>query len=713
MTPRHTLTLPGCHPRPLASYLKAVAVLRLVAEQVDPGSTACWQGDDLVLTSTLDAPGLRRFFSQDYRPTPVISPWNGGSGFYPGYYKSDIDRIADSSEPRLLRYSEAIRVARRVLTDLGINSTDHDNKELLLNTLRAELPDDALAWLDAAVFLTTKGAAFPPLLGTGGNDGNMDFSNNFMTHLCRIEDASTPSSARWLESALHDSPVPAVLKSAVGQFIPSDAGGLNMGTGFEGSGRLNPWNYILMVEGTLAFAAAAVRKLEGAEASALVFPFMVRAAGAGYASAADSDEEGSRNELWLPLWRQPATWRELRQLLSEGRAVVSAGGDQRPAVSALDFARALGDLGVDRGIEAFERYGLLMRNGKMFFAVPLGRWQVRRNPSAARLAGLDAWLDRFRRAASDANGPASLRRLRRRLDEAVLAVCAQDTWPNRRTLLLTLGQAELQLNKSIAFARDKGVAPVPWLDPQWLPAPDEQGVEERLAIHLAAAGLRHRFSLAEGDRVLSWAKVEDPARVWSGTDLHRDLTALALRQDVERAQQGQASPPTVVGADLADLAAFLAHQTDDPALADLALAFALLRPAELQAAAGRVEQAEVPYLFALLALAHGDAPLPLDTRGRIRDGDPVLPPVPGLLRRALAGDDVGSSRLALRRLRASGLPARAFAHRRPEARDIGLSTSPDLTRRAAVALAFPLSVRARAALVARTLVLPTDLMESA
>ncbi|MCK6506884.1 type I-U CRISPR-associated protein Csx17 [Myxococcota bacterium] len=713
MTVRHTLLLTGCHPRPLASYLKAVAVLRLVAEQVDSGATACWQGDDLELTSTLDAVGLRRFFSQDYRPTPVISPWNGGSGFYPGDNQSGIEPISQATQPRFAAYAQAIQVARQVMADQGVQEKVKDGKAVLLERLRAELPDDALPWLDAAVLLTADGLKFPPLLGTGGNDGRLDFSNNFMQRLWAMEQAGAGLQAQWLDNSLLGTPTPKLVDAAIGQFLPSHAGGFNTSFGFDGKSRVNPWDFVLLVEGALAFAAAAVRKLEGAEAAAMVFPFMVRAAGAGYASATDKDESDTRDELWLPLWSQPATWRELRQLLGEGRAMVSAGGGPRPAVSALDFARALGDLGVDRGIIAFERYGFHTRNGLSTLAVPLGRWQVRRNPSAARLAGLDAWLDRFRRAASDANGPASLRRLRRRLDEAVLAVCAQDTWPNRRTLLLTLGQAELQLNKSIAFARDKGVAPVPWLDPQWLPAPDEQGVEERLAIHLAAAGLRHRFSLAEGDRVLSWAKVEDPARVWSGTDLHRDLAALALRQDVERAQRGQASPPTLVGADLADLAAFLAHQTDDPALADLALAFALLRPAELQAAAGRVEQAEVPYLFALLALAHGDAPLPLDTRGRIRDGDPVLPPVPGLLRRALAGDDVGSSRLALRRLRASGLPARAFAHRRPEARDIGLSTSPDLTRRAAVALAFPLSVRARAALVARTLVLPTDLMESA
>jgi CRISPR-associated protein Csx17 len=712
MTAPYEVRLTGCHPRPLASYLKAVGVLRLIAEQVDPHATVAWEGDDLVLRSTLHEDGLRAFFADQYRPTPVISPWNGGSGFYPGDNQSGIGPMSTTDLPRFAHYAETIRVARGVLAALGIAEKGKEDKARLLDHLRAELPDAALAWLDAAVLLTADGLKFPPLLGTGGNDGRLDFSNNYMQRLWALEEAGPALRRQWIDHALLGHAIPRLLDASVGQFLPASAGGYNTGFGFDAASRINPWDFILLVEGALAFAAAAVRKLEGAEASALVFPFMVRSAGAGYASASDKDEGSSntRDELWLPLWSQPSTWRELRQVFGEGRALVSAGRKHRAALSALDFARALGDLGVDRGIHAFERYGFHVRNGLSYLAVPLGRWTVTRNASASRLAQLDAWLERFRRATGDGAAPASLRRVRRALDEAVLAVCAEDAWPQRRDLLVSLGHAELQMNRSLAWVQDKGVGPVPWLDVGWLPRPGEAGPEERLALALASDGLRGRFSRAVGDhKVLTWSKVEDRGRVWVGADLVADLAALLQRRDVEANMDLDEADVGRFEVGLADVAAFLDGATDDARIADLAVAFSLFPRAALASTPRAPGDAFVPALYGLLQLVHDPSPLPLTAAAR--EDALKVPHVPGLIRRALVGDAVGASRLAARRLRASGVPAALFDRRRPEARDVGIAEAPDLTRRIAVALSFPLSRRARADLVARTLTTPADPQE--
>jgi CRISPR-associated protein Csx17 len=455
-----------------------------------------------------------------------------------------------------------------------------------------------------------------------------------------------------------------------------------------------------------------VRKLEGAEAAALVFPFMVRSAGAGYASASEKDEGSgnTRDELWLPIWSRPGTWRELRQVFGEGRAVVQAGHKRRPAVNALDFARALGDLGVDRGIHAFERYGFHVRNGLSYLAVPLGRWTVRPNKSASQLGQLDAWIERFRRAAADGNGPASLHRVRRALDEAILAVCADDTWPNRRALLIALGRAELQMNRSLAFVQDKGVGPVPWLDKGWLPAAEDAGPEERLAMALASDGLRTRCSrVVANGKLLAWAKTEDRGRVWVGADLMTDLAALALRRDAEPELPPEDRAQLVrAGVGLADISAFLAGQTDDALLGDLAVAFSLFPTPLLTPMRTPRAHAIVPPLYGLLRLAHDPTPLPLRTPD---EEGLTIPHVPGLVRRSLAGDAVGASRLAARRLRASGVPARLFNRRRPESRDTGIAESRDLTRRIAASLLFPLSAEARLDLVARTLTVSQDLLE--
>lgn len=79
------LILSGCSPVPLAHYLKALAILRIVAESSREcaETTAAWSADQLILNSRFDADALVGFFLNDYRPTAVLAPWNGGSGFFP------------------------------------------------------------------------------------------------------------------------------------------------------------------------------------------------------------------------------------------------------------------------------------------------------------------------------------------------------------------------------------------------------------------------------------------------------------------------------------------------------------------------------------------------------------------------------------------------------------------------------------------------------
>lgn len=78
----HVHRLDGCAPTPLAHYLKALGVLRLVAEQADHDARAWWEGDSFRLATRLNHDELGSFFLRDYEPTPLISPWNKGAGFY-------------------------------------------------------------------------------------------------------------------------------------------------------------------------------------------------------------------------------------------------------------------------------------------------------------------------------------------------------------------------------------------------------------------------------------------------------------------------------------------------------------------------------------------------------------------------------------------------------------------------------------------------------
>jgi CRISPR-associated protein Csx17 len=102
----NVIDLHGCRPEPLMSYLKALGVFRLVAEQADPSAAMSWHGGTCRLHTTLDRAGLRDFILNRCRPTPIIGPWGARSGFYPGSSESSareaLNRIvaAAGADPR-------------------------------------------------------------------------------------------------------------------------------------------------------------------------------------------------------------------------------------------------------------------------------------------------------------------------------------------------------------------------------------------------------------------------------------------------------------------------------------------------------------------------------------------------------------------------------------------------------------------------------------
>src|SRR5262249_57036507 len=130
---------------------------------------------------------------------------------------------------------------------------------------------------------------------------------------------------------------------------------------FEAASRVNPWDFVLMIEGALLFAGSVARRLGAAGSSRAVFPFTVESVAVGYGSATASEEttDGSRAELWLPLWEDGCIHAEVRHLFAEGRAQVG----RRQAKNAVEFALAANLLGVSRGVYSFARYGFLKRNG--------------------------------------------------------------------------------------------------------------------------------------------------------------------------------------------------------------------------------------------------------------------------------------------------------------------------------------------------------------
>jgi CRISPR-associated endonuclease/helicase Cas3 len=90
------LILKGCTTEPMAGYLKALAVFRLVSEQADSHARCWWAGNAFCLESKFDPDALSRFFLDEYLPTPIVAPWNGGSGFVEGDRRIGLDAILAS-----------------------------------------------------------------------------------------------------------------------------------------------------------------------------------------------------------------------------------------------------------------------------------------------------------------------------------------------------------------------------------------------------------------------------------------------------------------------------------------------------------------------------------------------------------------------------------------------------------------------------------------
>lgn len=743
--------LDGCAPTPLAHYLKALGILRLVAEQADLQTRCWWAGDRFKLATSLSRDELLSFFLKQYEPTPLASPWNKGSGFF---YENDpgLTPVESSVAPRFERLRAGIRAARLLLDELakadqavrGIKAETKDRKlskaqkealknspnykkrlaeaEKVFKTLKADfIPQIRLhwrgphrEWMDAAMVLSDDGTPrFPALLGTGGNDGRLDFTNNYFQRLNEVFDLVDPEgqprafARNWLESALWGVATNGLQSgSAVGQYFPGMAGGANNSNGPAGDSLLNPVDFLRMMEGAVLFTAHATRRWGSVEQSRAAAPFAVGAQGAGYASAADTDES-ARGEQWMPLWSQPMTLSELRRLLAEGRAQIGPHAAREP----LDLARAVARLGTARGIVAFQRYGYIERNGQSNLAVPLGRFRVpdRISPRLACLDDLDAWLSRLRREARDNNAPSRLKLAEQRLADSLFAVAQHPDEPNRwRSVLLALAAVEaVQVTGSGYRA-----GPVPKLRPEWVEAANDSSAEFRLALSFAlqASGFNRKTGMFLDSIRRHWLPLDKEKR-WKfattgtgsqtrlqvgsdvvmqgrrGTD---DAIALVERRLIEAAQRGERRLP------LQASTRATAHPTD---LADLiAGAVDMDRTLSLGRALMALDRELWPQQFiplnqpqhtewpddAWLAIRLAMLPWPLPDGRRIGVD-------PAILRRLESGDAATAMELALRRLRAAGIHPTVRA----------ASVSPETARLWAAVLAFPISRHTAAVFVRR------------
>lgn len=753
--------LNGCAPAPLAHYLKALGILRLVTEQGDPQARGWWEGERFRLATAMHRIELETFFLERYEPTSLVSPWNKGSGFF---HSNDpaIAPLEASVAQRFARIRSGIKASQDLLeklanADKAVRDIKGETKDSRLTKMqkaalkasqeykkrlaeaehgfkriKAEIiPNFRLSWrgphrewMDAAMVLGDDGTPqFPALLGTGGNDGRLDFTNNFMQRLGEVfdlnsADGSPNALARdWITGSLWADPVTGCQTgSAVGQYLPGMAGGANSANGPDGDSFLNPVDFLLMMEGTLLFTAHATRRLGMNESSRAAAPFAVNAQSAGYASASDSDES-ARGEQWMPLWSQPMTLAELKRLLAEGRAQIGA----KPVRDPLDLARAVARLGTARGISAFQRYGYIERNGQSNLAVPLGRFSVPDQvlPHVSCLDDLEVWMRQLKSATREEadKEKSNSRRLRgafRRLNDSMLKVIQQPMVPSAWQFVLeNLADAEGIIASGRGFSK---AGPLATLRPEWVQVADDGSSEFRLALSLALQA--RAFSRNNGtplDPVRRHWLPLDKEKPWkfstTGTDSQTrllvgpavvmnarkgidDAIALVERRLIESSQHGERRLPLQAAVRAAahptDLGAFISGGVDVDRTVALARALMALDhtlwPQQFIEVT-RPKQADWPddaWLVIRLALL----PWPLNKR---HGGEMRINTDPAIFRRLANGDASTAVELALRRLRAAGIRAAVRV----------ATATPETARLWAAALAFPITQNAASAFVRR------------
>ena len=240
MATTEPLTLGGCAPTPLASYLKAIGALRLISSNAnhvdgnaaDPQARGLWENNKFHLLTRLSREDLCGFFLRKYSPTPIIGAWNGRAGFLEGDASNrkgaDLMQAIEVSETCRLANMRQIIDALRKNKELGkfdrlraaekrlkqevpeLSGREKEAKEqerkrvenelkktksFLLQNLRSTADSEHLHYIDAC-YMLSKNEHVAPLLGSGGNDGSRDLGVNFAECLRDLFDFVTGGSDR-------------------------------------------------------------------------------------------------------------------------------------------------------------------------------------------------------------------------------------------------------------------------------------------------------------------------------------------------------------------------------------------------------------------------------------------------------------------------------------------------------------------------------------
>ena len=490
---------------PLASYLAAVGLLKVVGDQLDPEAVGSWKGGRFSLETSFSIQAISSFLANEYRPSPCFTPWNKDSGFLDGKPAPEFQQLEAARFDEIRRIVQAAAVLVPQFVSKG--KLEKEAKVELVEALdRAGDSDAWSAWLGicAITFRNQKGdqvMRFPALLGgTGGAFGRADFGVKFVKAL----QVATPE---HFMAAILGSDQPDLLIQAADSLIydPASRSDGQQGYGVatrdtqeSRSARANPAHLILLAEGMALFEGYAMTTAsdedprDGRQQAG--FTLAVQHNSSGFPSSSWLENDGNPSEeIWCPLWDQPCHYSDVRDALRR-IALLPLPSQLRTGTDLALFASRLGR---SLKLTGFARYAFPARIGQgtkipsLIEVFSLAEKQADRSDALASTVSLASSLKSY---AKNKTVPSSYRHAAERLvaEVDVLAGGSGSYTELLRRLLSWRRQEEVSQQEpkssdiqATAIRRSFQFG-APALPPQWfgLLARELDGPEWRLALSL-------------------------------------------------------------------------------------------------------------------------------------------------------------------------------------------------------------------------------------
>jgi CRISPR-associated protein Csx17 len=291
---------------------------------------------------------------------------------------------------------------------------------------------------------------------------------------------------------------------------------------------------------------------------------------------------------------------------------------------------------------------------------------VRAQESVDLLRQFDLWLDGFRRSCADKNAAPRFKTALRKIDEAIFDFCQYGGQTFFQVIVIALGRAERELAGGKSFRADKRLWPIAGLTGDWILAANDDTPGFEIALALAGVYdtdgkiglLRSNLEPVvvwrgdNGSLASKWTE-KDRAVVWNSANLSANLASVLRRRLMDSERNGCTNLPLAASnfASLSTVSRFLVSELDEQRIEDLLWGLMLFpqKPGMLKRRAEESDAPPLPRAFALLKL------LFLPQAVTVNGVSVSVKAEPSIVSLLTAGHVGEACRIAMRRLRASGL----------------------------------------------------------